>query len=126
MEKLMQEYLSIKTQIEALKIRQDDIAAELTAKAEYKDGSKTAHLYAGDLHFTVAKRENVTWDQALLDSARQQVGNEAFFKIFKPEFKPVSKAVLDNALESDHDLLKPVLAAMTIKPGKAQITAEVK
>lgn len=87
MKELMEEYLAIKTQIDALKIRQDDIAARLAAMAEYKDGSKTAHLYAGNLHFTVAKKENATWDQALLEAARHK-------------------------------------AAMTIKPGKAQITAE--
>lgn len=125
MEKLMQEYLKNKEQMEVLNQRQEEITVELTAMAEYKDGSKTGHLYADDLHFSVSKRDNVTWDQALLDAGRVQIGNEAFFRIFKPEFKPQSKAVLDNALETAKEVYKPVLAAMTVKTGKPQIRVEV-
>jgi hypothetical protein len=76
-----------------------EIKAKLAKAAEYKPGSKTGHIFGDNYSATVQLKEYVKWDQTALDTLRQTMGDEEFFKVFKWEFEPQSKKVLDGALE---------------------------
>jgi hypothetical protein len=76
-----------------------DIKSKLAEQAEYKPGVKTGHIYGQAYSATVQLKEYVKWDQQVLDNLRLKMGDIEFFKVFKWEFEPISKKLLDGALE---------------------------
>jgi hypothetical protein len=98
-----------------------EIKKKLAEKAEFKEGSKTGHVFGVRWHATVALKEAIKWDQDALRALRLAIGDEDFFKIFKFIYEPVSKKALDGAIDfglHGEDIKK----AFTITPGSPQVT----
>ena len=92
---LLMEGYNLKRRMDADKARLAAINQQLARLAEYRDGSATGHIYAGDMHAKVVQRSNVKWHQPELEQARKAMGDDAFFKVFKWEYKPLSAKALN-------------------------------
>ena len=113
---MMLDFEHNKKLIKELQDKNKEIAAYLTSCASFKPGSKTGYaLGAEGIKAKVVTGETITWDQGKLELARVEIGNAAFFRAFEPEFKPRSKAYLEEAL-ADNTLRPSIIAAMTKKP----------
>lgn len=125
-EKLIREGMEIKARMDADKARLQSINNTLAELAEYKEGSKTGHIYGQNLHVKVQRKTNVKWDQAELNRARSAIGDELFFQVFKWEFKPASKKALDGFMQYGDKLhVDMVNAAMTETPGTPAVEYEL-
>lgn len=95
----------------------------LAEQAGYKAGSKTGHLYGRHYVAKVQLKENVKWSQDALNLARQSMGDEEFFKVFKWTFEPKSAKTLAGALEfGQYGAI--IASARTISEGGPYVTFE--
>lgn len=114
---MIAEWLDNKSRADELTNRNREIAQELAGMVKGK-----GKIEGNGLKATISTPIYTKWDQAGLENARQIIGNEVFFRVFKPEFKPKAKALLDAWLDSaDPALATPVIKAMTTKPGLPQL-----
>ena len=90
--------------------------------AVFKEGSKTGHAFGVRWHAIVSLKEYIKWDQAALDALRIKMGDESFFKVFKWVFEPISKKLLDGAIEFDKDFGGDIKAAFAVTPGAPSVT----
>ena len=105
-----------KTQIELLQAELKDLNQQIYEETTFKEGTKTAHLDAGDIVATVSKKETYDWNQSALNKARAIMGDEKFLNIFTFQWKPKSKKDLDGFLSFAPEAeKKPVMDALTIK-----------
>ena len=110
---MMLDFEHNKKLIKELQEKNKEIAAYLVSCASFKPGSKTGYAHGAEgIKAKVVTGEAITWDQAKLEKARIEIGNSAFFRAFEPEFKPRSKAYLDEAL-ADNTLRPAIIAAKT-------------
>jgi predicted transcriptional regulator len=109
----------IKTKTERLRELKEKLAGLVT----FEDGKKTGRLVGAGHVVKVQLRENVSWDQSKLETARQAIGNDDFFRPFSWKFEPASKKALDAFLEY-HPKADLVKQAMTVKDGSPQVTFE--
>ena len=122
---LMREGLALKESIEKERARLAEIANALRTLAEFRDGSATGHVYAGDLHAKVVLKSNVRWDQAGLEQARAAMGDEKFFKVFKWKYEPRNARALQGFFDyGGRDDISLVRAACTETPGQPSVTYE--
>jgi hypothetical protein len=93
----------------------------LVPYVEFRDGCATGHLTGRRFAVKVLRKENVKWDQGKLDALRRDMGDEAFFRVFRWSFEPVSKKTLDAVIEfSEHG--PRIREAFTSRPGSPQFT----
>jgi hypothetical protein len=98
-----------------------EIKRTLAGMAEYKEGSKTGHVFGQRYHAVVSLKTNVKWDQDALDRLRRTMGDPAFFRVFKWAYEPVSKKVLDGAIDfGEHG--EAIRATYTETEGSPQVT----
>jgi len=122
MEALIKEGAQLKAQIDQLSIRLREISNTLAQKAEFKDGKRTAHLFAPGIKATVQLRENVKWDQARLLEVKKHFGH--FEAVFKTEYKPQSSKELVVAMAKSAEFEKAVEWARTVTPAAPGVTYE--
>lgn len=120
---LLREAAQLDADIKTKTARLRDLKGQIADAAE-KNG-KTGKVTAGGYAAKVQQKENVTWDQAKLEQARLAIGNDAFFRTFKWEFKPENKKKLDAFLDYGEPAhVQIVQSAMTVKPGAPSVTIE--
>ena len=98
-----------------------ELKLRLAELADYKEGSKTGHVFCDKFHATVALKENVKWDQKALEALRIKMGDANFFKVFRWIFEPQSKKVLDGAIDFG-EFGSEIKKAFTTSPGSPQVT----
>ena len=122
---LATEYAENKAEADRLTQRNYEIAEVMEARARFKEGSSTGHLSAGGFKITLTKKVNEKWSQPALEVTRKELGDEWFFKIFKWKYEPQSKKDLDAFLSmADASLVKKVLAAREVNPGRTSVKIE--
>lgn len=122
---LMREGMEIKARMDADKARLASINATLANLATYKEGSNTGHIYDANYHVKVTRKVNVKWDQAELSRARNALGDDLFFEVFKWKYEPASKKALDGFLQyGDKMMVALVEAAKTETPGTPAVEYE--
>lgn len=122
MEALMKEGAQLKAQIDQMAERLREINKTLAEKAEFKDGKKTAHLFAPGIKATVQLRENIKWDQDRLAEVKKHFA--WFDTVFKSEYKPKSSKELTVAMAKSAEFEKAVAWARTITPAAPGVTYE--
>jgi hypothetical protein len=122
MEALIKEGAQLKAQIDRLSARLREINDNLAQRAEFKDGKKTAHLFAPGIEATVHLRENVKWDQARLLEVKKHFA--WFDTVFKAEYKPTSSKELTVAMAKSAEFEKAVEWARTVTPAAPGVTYE--
>jgi hypothetical protein len=121
-EALVHEYTRNKAVADAATSRNREIAKILAELAVYKDGSKTGHLLAGGFKITATIKENISWDQEVLEAARIQLGDDVFLKAFAWEFKPRSAKALHGFLDyAPDDQTEIIKRAMIVKPAQPSV-----
>lgn len=114
---LLKEELAGKTE----ELRQ--INQTLAARGEFKPGSKTGHLIGRHYQAKIQLKENTKWNQELLSDARELMGDEEFFKVFKWNFEPKNAKALAGALEFAL-YAEFIEAARTVSPGQPSLVFE--
>jgi hypothetical protein len=122
MEALIKEGAHLKAQIDRLTERLREINKTLAEMAEFKDGKKTAHLYAPGIKATVQLRENVKWNQERLAEVKKHF--TWFDTVFKSEYRPKSSKELAVAMAQSAEFEKAVAWARTITPAAPGVTYE--
>jgi transketolase len=122
MEALIKEGAQLKAQIDRQSERLREINKTLAEKAEFKEGKKTAHLFAPGIKATVQLRENVKWDQARLLEVKKHFA--WFDSVFKSDYKPKSSKELTVAMAKSAEFEKAVAWARTITPAAPGVTYE--
>ena len=92
----------------------------LAENAEYKNGSKTGKLVGAGFAVSVAKRDNIKWDQAKLAQVREYFP-DTFNTAFKVECKPIAKE-LERAANNIPGFAKAVDWCREVKPGAPTVT----
>jgi hypothetical protein len=122
---LAQEAVALKERIGSAQDRLREIDEQLAAMAIFPKGKQTGTVEGDVFKIKVTLKEYSKWDQEALRQARGVLGDDAFFKVFTWEFKPISKKELDGYLKFAGDEYKnAVLNALTVTPGKPQVTYE--
>ena len=123
---LVREGLRLKGQSDEIQARLREIDIRLAELAQFEPGKKTATVDGGDgFRAKVTTKEYEKWDQEALATARNALGDDTLFRLFKWEFSPRSKKDLDGFLSfADEPKRQAVLAALTIKPGKPAVAYE--
>jgi len=123
LDRLIAEGAAIKTRMDADKSRLAEIHATLQGMALFPDGKNTAHLVGAGFDVKIARKANIKFDQAKLESLRVRMGNDGFFKVFKWEFKPVGQKQLDAFTAYGNPEWVSILNdAITITPGAPSVT----
>lgn len=120
---LIEEGASIKSEIDAKNKRLREINAILVENATFADGKKSTHLVGCQFKATLAKKEDIVWDQAKMGDVRAALGDEQFFELFVWEYKHKAKKDLD-AFIKHNPRANVVKAAMTIKAGTTSVKYE--
>lgn len=89
---MVEKGFQLKMQISHLTEQLHETHKQIADKAEYRDGSKTGHIYTAEMKVTVTQRENVSWDQAKLSQVKQHFGT-LFDNYVKIELKPDQKKI---------------------------------
>jgi hypothetical protein len=100
------------------------LKAKLASLAEFKPGSKTGHIYGNHFAATVQLSETLKWDQKKLGALRVTMGDEEFFKVFQWKYEPVSKKLVDGALEFGK-FGGAIKEALTVVAGSPQATFKI-
>lgn len=95
----------------------------LAGRGEFKPGSKTGHLIGRHYRAKIQLKENTKWDQDLLNGAREVMGDEEFFRVFKWNFEPKNANALAGALEFGKHA-EIIETARTISEGSPYVTFE--
>ncbi len=122
MEALIKEGAQLKAQIDQLSGRLREINKTLAEKAEFKDGKKTAHLFAPGIKAKIQLRENVKWNQERLLEMRKHFA--WFDSVFKTVYKPQSSKELALSMAKNAEFEKAVEWARTITPAAPGVTYE--
>lgn len=126
-ENLLKEGLALKLEIEARQKKLREINKSIAECAEYKPGSSTGHIAAGNIMAKVTKRQNVKWDQDALAVAHKKMGTELFAKAFTYKFEPINARQLKNWLTSEDvpdEAKHLVLDARTVTEGAPSVVYE--
>ena len=99
-ENLLREGFSLKMEIETRQQKLREINKQIAEQAEFKPGSSTGHIAAGNILAKVTRRQNVKWDQDALAVAHKKMGTELFAKAFTYKFEPINARQLRNWLAS--------------------------
>lgn len=99
------------------------INLKLESVAVFPDGKSTAHMAGGGYAVTVQRKQSMKWDQTALERVLTDMGNAAFFKMFKWEFELASSKALNGFLEfGDSEQTKAVRSAMIVAPASPYVT----
>lgn len=123
-QKLAQEGAQLRAEIDQKTTRLRDINKTLAENAEFKNGGKTGQIITQHVKVKVQLKETVKWDQDKLSQFKSAVGDSSFFQIFKPEYKPISKKVLDANLELG-EFADGIKWAMTVTEASPSVTYEL-
>lgn len=95
----------------------------LAGRGLFLPGASTGYVYGHCYRAKIQLRENIKWDQTLLTSARAQMGDDEFFRVFKWVYEPHSAKILAGALDFGRfgDLLG---AARQVSAGAPGVTFE--
>jgi len=121
---LIEEGADLKAEIDERTKRLREINAILATAATFPEGKSTAHLVGCRFKAKVQRKETTEYDQALLGTAREALGDQTFFALFGWEYKPKAKKELDGFIKYD-PRADVVLAAMTKKAGSPSVTYEL-
>ena len=116
MHKLIKEAYQIKTKVAQMQSRLKEINLQVAEQAEYKEGSKTGHIYTPDFEVTVSLRENVKWNQERLSEISRHIPE--FNKLVKTEIKPDVRKI--KKLENNHQ--KAFDWCKEVKPAAPSVT----
>jgi restriction endonuclease S subunit len=119
---LIKEGAQLKAFIATSTERLRTINERLATAAEYKDGSKTGHLFGAGYQVKISLRDNVKWDQAKIAQLIAHLPNAK--ECFKTEYKPDNKK-LDAAIARSEELEQAVNWARTVSPGAPTVTYEM-
>lgn len=126
-EKLLREGITLKWEIDARQQKLREINKQIAEQAEYKPGSSTGHIAAGNIMAKVTRRQNVKWDQDALAVAHKKMGTELFAKAFTYKFEPINARQLKNWLSSGDvpdEAKHLVLEARTVTEGAPSVVYE--
>ena len=126
-ENLLMEGFTLKQEIDARQQKLRDINKQLAEQAEFKPGSSTGHIAAGNIMAKVTKRQNVKWDQDALAVAHKKMGTELFAKAFTYKFEPINARQLKNWLASGDvpdEAKHLILEARTVTEGAPSVVYE--
>lgn len=113
----------LKLQIQNMTKLLHDINTELVKVAEFKNGSKSGHLFEAGIKVTVQVKENIKYLQDRLMQLKDLVP-EAFNEAFVYEYKPASSKALLAAMKENADFAKGVEWSRQITPGAPYVTYE--
>jgi hypothetical protein len=100
----------------------DAVRAALAPRVAYPEGRKTAHVGGRAWEATVQRKDNVHWNQEALDALRQDIGEEAFRKVFRFKWEPQSQKALDVALSEHCPFAAALRAAFTVREGTPSVS----
>ena len=126
-ENLLREGFSLKMEIETRQQKLRDINKQIAEQAEFKPGSSTGHIAAGNILAKVTRRQNVKWNQDALAVAHKKMGTELFAKAFTYKFEPINARQLRNWLASGDipdEAKHLVLDARTVTEGAPSVVYE--
>lgn len=126
-ENLLREGFSLKMEIEARQQRLREINKDIAERAEFKPGSSTGHIAAGNILAKVTRRQNVKWDQDALAVAHKKMGTELFAKAFTYKFEPINARQLKNWLASGDvpdEAKRLILEARNVTEGAPSVVYE--
>ena len=113
----------LKIQMQAMTEELRGINLELSRAAEYRNGSKTGHLFEAGIKVTVQMKENVKWNQERLAQVKTLLPG-AFNDTFVYEFKPSSSKALEAAMKENEQFAAAITWARTVSPGAPQVVYE--
>lgn len=113
----------LKLQMKAMDDELKVINAELAKAAQFKNGSKTGHLFESGIKVTVSLRENVKWMQDRLVTVKDLLPDQ-FYKAFIYKYEPASSKELKAAMDENAEFAKAVEWAKEVKPGAPTVTYE--
>jgi len=90
---LTQQFSECKAHIEQMNATLDAMKAEITARATFADGKAQVGTVA------IRQQAKITYDQAKIAQLREPFGSD-FDMLFKAEFKPADKKVIDAYLQN--------------------------
>ena len=126
-ENLLREGFSLKMEIETRQQKLREINKQIAEQAEFKPGSSTGHIAAGNIMAKVTRRQNVKWDQDALAVAHKKMGTELFAKAFTYKFEPINARQLKNWLASGDvpdEAKHLILEARTVTKGAPSVVYE--
>ena len=126
-ESLLRQGITLKWEIEARQKKLREINKKIADCAEYKPGSSTGHIAAGNIMAKVTRRQNVKWDQDALAVAHKKMGTELFAKAFTYKFEPINARQLKNWLASGDvpdEAKHLILEARTVTEGAPSVVYE--
>lgn len=71
-ENLLRDGLTLKQEIDARQQKLREINKQIAEQAEFKPGSSTGHIAAGNIMAKVTRRQNIKWDQDALAVAHKK------------------------------------------------------
>lgn len=126
-ENLLREGFSLKMEIETRQQKLRDINKQIAEQTEFKPGSSTGHIAAGNILAKVTRRQNVKWNQDALAVAHKKMGTELFAKAFTYKFEPINARQLRNWLASGDvpdEAKHLILEARTVTEGAPSVVYE--
>ena len=97
--RLVDEAAALEGEIGRLKEKLDSMNREVAARVQFRQGGRTSHAFGRHHSARVRRRESLEWDQPSLENLRREIGDEAFFRIFRKVYEPKSARVVSSALE---------------------------
>ena len=126
-ENLLRDGRTLKQEIDARQQKLREINKQIAEQAEFKPGSSTGHIAAGNILAKVTRRQNVKWNQDALAVAHKKMGTELFAKVFTYKFEPINARQLRNWLASGDvpdEAKHLILEARTVTEGAPSVVYE--
>lgn len=120
---LIKEAMILKKEMEEKKQRLAEIAGIIDQNANFKENCATGHIYDGQYHAKIVRKNVVKWNQKKLEETRKVfIGND-FFKIFEWEFKP-KKELKEYMKYGNEENVKMLKECFEIKQASPTVTYE--
>ena len=96
MEGMIREAAALDTEIRTKSRRLRELKSRLADSAHFQPGSRTGYITGGGFRVKIQLRDQIKWDQDRLRHLKARMPD--FSKLFKTEYKPVNKKVIDGYL----------------------------
>ena len=110
-DKLNSRGLELRCSIDSLKKQLEDVNRQIIEAADFPEGKSTAWVLGKGCRARVVNRVYEKWDQHKLDEARRILGEQAFDRLFRAVWEPVSRREVQGFLRHGPQELRAVVQA---------------